>query len=95
MSYDAFVQLCPHATLSPPLATLQSVSGAQLQNLGTIHTHLSIQGSKVEQAFAVVVNLSRPLILGRDFLLAYKGILNYADNTFVFDPSNLWTVETS
>ena len=60
--------------------SMRSATGSDLTPLGMIHCSFNLGNTTFHTNLIVCRNLTRPLILGRDFVLQYHITIRYADN---------------
>ena len=60
--------------------SVRSATGSNLTPLGIIHCSFELGKITFNNSFLVCRNLTRPLILGRDFLLQHNITIRHADN---------------
>ena len=60
--------------------SVKSATGSNLTPLGVIHCSFNLGDTKFQTNLIICRNLTRPLILGRDFLLQHHITIRYADN---------------
>ena len=60
--------------------SIKSATGSNLTPLGIIHCSFKLGKITFNNSFIVCINLTHPLILGRDFLLQHNITVQYAVN---------------
>ena len=78
---EKFYQQLPTITMQKlKHISVRSATGSNLTPLGKIHCSFNLRDTKFHTNLVVCQNLTRPLILGRDFLLQHHFTIWYADN---------------
>ena len=64
--------------------SLFGANGAQINIVGKVNISVKLGGLSVPYDFYVVSNLYHDMLIGADFLLHTKSIINYSDNSITF-----------
>jgi hypothetical protein len=81
INFKLFKQIQDKAKFFPNKLKLESVSGEPLQVTGTAQITIELAGKHFLVKFSIFRNMSRPMILGRDFLANNHITKSYKDNT--------------
>jgi hypothetical protein len=88
ISTEYMAQIDSCRTLLPSVVTHGvTANDTALKFEGRVPIDISIDGISVEHMFYVCSGLSSKCLLGKDFMQAHKGVLDFDNNEFTFDES--------